>query len=150
MAHDFVNFPELTNSQMDLYYFDSPHKQLFEDFTARVIKVHDGDTITVRIPERDFDFPIRFSNIASPELSESGGNVAQKWLESKILGSEVQIVMDRWKRVGKYGRLLGKVVFHGMDMGEEQIWMGLSKSWEQRNEGKITTQIPKEAINYGN
>ena len=73
MAHDFVKFPELTNSQMDLYYFESPHKQLSEDFQAEVVKVHDGDTITLRCAERSFDFPLRIINIAAPELNQDGG-----------------------------------------------------------------------------
>ena len=47
MAHDFKNFPELTNRQMQVYYFESPHKQVTEDFRGRVIKVTDGDTIRV-------------------------------------------------------------------------------------------------------
>ena len=147
MAHDFVRFPELTTSQMDLYYFESPHKQIFEDFNAKVVKVHDGDTIKVRWKERDFDFPVRFSNIASPEMNEPGGKEAQSWLEAKILNEEVTINVDRHHRVEKWGRLLGKVNFQGLDMGEEEIALGLSKPWLQRNEGRIKNPIPKEALN---
>jgi len=146
MAHDFVRFPELTNSQMDIYYFDSPHKQISEDFTAVVVKVQDGDTIKVRWKERNFDFPVRFSNIAAPELNEEGGKEAQSWLESKILNAEVDIKVDRFHRVEKWGRLLGKVVFQGLDLGAEQITRGLSKPWVQRNEGRIRNPIPKEAL----
>ena len=32
MAHDFKKWPELRNSQMALYYFESPHRQITEDF----------------------------------------------------------------------------------------------------------------------
>ena len=39
MPHDFKRFPELTNSQMDFYYDDSPHPQITEDISVRVIKV---------------------------------------------------------------------------------------------------------------
>jgi len=49
MAHDFKKFPELTNNQMQIYYFESPHKQITEDFKARVVDVHDGDTIKVEV-----------------------------------------------------------------------------------------------------
>ena len=48
MVHDFNRFPELTTSQMAESYFESPHKQVSGDFRATVVKVHDGDTITVR------------------------------------------------------------------------------------------------------
>ena len=130
MVHDFKLFPELTNNQMDLYYFESPHKQITEDFTAKVVKVHDGDTVTLRTNFRDFDFPIRFVNIASPELDEIGGKDSQSWLEKKLLNQEVDIVMSK-SRVEKWGRLLGRVFFEGQDVGEESIEMGKSISWEE-------------------
>ena len=118
MAHDFKRFPELTNSQMGFYYFDSPHQQIAEDFWARVVKVTDGDTIRVSVDFRDFDFPIRFSNILAAELNEKGGRESQSWLESQILGEEVEIVINPKNRVGKWGRRLGEVKHKGFDMGE--------------------------------
>ena len=45
MPHDFKLFPELTNSQMQIYYWDSPHKQITKNFMAKVLRVKDGDTI---------------------------------------------------------------------------------------------------------
>ncbi len=70
--HDFVKFPELTNRQMSIFYFESPHQQIVESFQAEVVKVHDGDTITVRTDFRDFDFPVRLAYIQAPELNEGG------------------------------------------------------------------------------
>ena len=124
MAHDFVNFPELANSQMLFYYSESPHRQITEDFHAKVVKVHDGDTITLRWSERDFDFPLRLLDIDAPELNE-GGEDAQQWLENKILDKEVDIKIDRRQRVGKWGRLLGKVISGGFDMGETMLNLGI-------------------------
>jgi len=121
MAHDFKRFPELTNSQMAFYYFDSPHQQIAEDFWAKVIKVIDGDTIRVTCDFRDFSFPIRFSNIMAAELNEKGGVESQSWLESQILGEEVEIIINPKNRVGKWGRLLGQVRHKGFDMGELSI-----------------------------
>ena len=135
--HDFHRFPELTNAQMDLLYYDSPHRQIFEDFECRVTKVHDGDTITVKWKERNFDFPVRFSNIAAPELGESGGYEAQSWLERKILRKEVKILVNPRNRVEKWGRLLGRIMFRGIDIGEEMATSGLALSWQGRDEGKI-------------
>ena len=140
--HDFDKFPELTNNQADLYYWESPHKQIFEDFTATVIRVHDGDTIRVRCGFRDFDFPIRFANIAAPELSEVGGKESQSWLEQKLLGKEVDIKINRKNRVEKYGRLLGNIIFSGLDVGEESIINAKSVPWAMRNDGKILSSIP--------
>ena len=124
-THDFKRFPELTNGQMGLYYFDSPHKQIAEDFFAKVVKVSDGDTIRVTTDFRDFSFPIRFSNILAAELDEPGGIESQSWLESQILGEEVQIVLHP-TRVEKWGRLLGQVRHKGFDIGELSIQNGKS------------------------
>jgi len=137
MAHDFVNFPELTNAQMALYYFDSPHKQIMEDFVCKVVKVHDGDTITLRWHERKFDFPLRFLGIDAPELKDERGHEVKSWLEKKINKEMVEIKIDKSNRVEKWGRLLGNVFFNGLDIGKEMLNLGLVKSWDRRKEGKI-------------
>lgn len=126
--HDFKKFPELTNSQMQFYYWESPHKQIVEDFRAEVIKVTDGDTIRVLWNERDFDFPVRMANINAPELDE-GGEEAQSKLEDRILGEEVDILVDPFNRVGKFGRLIGEVVFQGINLGEEALSLGIVSSF---------------------
>ncbi len=136
MAHDFVNFPELRDDQLDFYYWESPHRQIFEDFSATCVKVHDGDTITLRWQERDFDFPLRFAEINANELSE-GGEEARDFLKSLIENEEVDITIDRNNRVDKWGRLLGKVSHSGIDLGELLINEGHAQSFDQRNEGKI-------------
>jgi len=132
MAHDFKRFPELTNSQMDIYYFQSPHKQITDDFRAKVVKVTDGDTIRVTCDFRDFSFPIRFADLAAPELNEAGGVESRNWLKSKIEGEEVDIEITP-QRVEKWGRLLAKVFFRGMNLAEESVTMGKSVSWEDRD-----------------
>jgi len=136
MAHDFERFPELANSQMDVYYWNSPHKQILEDFRAKVVKVHDGDTIRLRVDFRNFDFPLRFLDIDAPEMN-AGGKESRDWLRDRILNQDVDILIDRHQRVGKWGRLLGKVFFGGMDIGEEMMGLGMATSFENRREGEI-------------
>lgn len=135
--HDFVRFPELRNSELDFLYFDSPHKQILEDFRAEVTKVIDGDTIRVKWKDRDFDFPIRFLGTNAPELNETNGKEVQKYLERILLNQEVDIIVDRNQRVDKWGRLLGVVNHRGIDMGEDLIRTGRSTPFDDRNEGKF-------------
>ena len=130
VEHDFEKFPELTNNQMSLFYFESPHKQIFENFTADVVKVTDGDTIRVRWQERDFDFPIRIAHIQAPELNE-GGRESGDWLRDKILNEEVEIIIDRNNRVGKFGRIIGQVFHGGFDVGAESLSTGHSVPFGQ-------------------
>ena len=144
-GHDFKRFPELTNSQMDIYYFASPHKQIAEDFFCKVIRVTDGDTIQVMWEERDFDFPIRFLDINAPEMNEERGKEVKDWLAQRILNQEVEILIDRNNRVDKWGRLLGRIFHRGMDTGTEMMNLGLVTSFEARNEGdipKLNKEIP--------
>ena len=137
MVHDFVRFPELSNSQMATEYWNSPHKQITEDFTAEVIKVTDGDTITVRWEERDFDFPVRFLNTNAPEMSEEGGKESKEWLEGILLNQEVDIRINPAQRVGKWGRILGNVIHGGISLNEQSIIQGWATPFDDRNEGQI-------------
>lgn len=135
MEHDFKKYPELTNKQLAMY-IQSPHKQITEDFRAIVTKVHDGDTITVRTDFRDFDFPIRFLGTNAKEMGE-GGAEARDFLKGLILGEEVEVLIDRHQRVGKYGRLLGVIVSKGMRINDIMINLGFSTTFEERNKGKL-------------
>jgi len=136
MVHDFDKFPELTNAQLETMMFESPHQQISEDFEATVVKVHDGDTITLHTTFRDFDFPLRLAFIDAPEMNE-GGDIARDWLEGKLLGNKINVLMDRHNRVGKFGRLIGEVQSKGINMGNEMLMLGLVKPFAKRDEGKL-------------
>ena len=136
MSWDFKTNPELPNSQMEFYYWDSPHKQIFEGFRAKVKRVHDGDTITLTWKERNFDFPLRFLGIDAPELN-AGGQEAGNWLRSQIEGEEVDIQIDAKNRVGKFGRILGRVMHRGLDLGDTMLRMGLVTTFENRRQDQI-------------
>lgn len=135
-AHDYEAYPELTNSQLQVLQFSSPHVQITEDFDALVVKVMDGDTVSLQVSFRDFSFPLRLLDIDAPEMN-SGGEVAKEWLKNKVEGQQVKVLMDLKNRVGKYGRLLGKVFFNGLDVGQEEIFLGLAVPFGKTAEGSI-------------
>jgi len=120
MAFDFKRFPELTNNQAAIYYWDSPHKQIFEDFEGIVEKVTDGDTVRIRTKFRDFLTSVRLARINAPELSE-GGEASKRWLEGQILGKSVMVKIDRNNRVGKFGRIIGDVFEGGQSMSDASL-----------------------------
>ena len=134
--HDYKEFPELTNTQINEFGLTSPHKQITEDFYADVVRVYDGDTITLKTDFRDFEFPLRLFGIDTPEMN-AGGETARDWLRGQILGEEVEIKIDRKNRVGKYGRLLGRVISKGMDMGDAELRLGLATTFGMRREGQL-------------
>ncbi len=130
-THDFKRFPELTNGQMTEFYFMSPHKQITEDFRAKIVKVTDGDTVRVSWNQRDFTFPIRISDLESPELDEKGGEESQSWLESQIMDKEVDIILHP-SRVEKWGRLLADIFHRGFLVSEESIRNFHGVPWSER------------------
>ena len=134
--HDFVEFPELRKAQLEELQFLSPHVQITEDFGATVVKVHDGDTITLLTDFRDFRFPLRFLGIDAPEMN-AGGKEARDWLRDRILGEDVRILINPKNRVDKYGRLLGRVFHVGLDVGDEMLRMRLVTTFENRREGEF-------------
>jgi len=137
MEHDFEKFPELSNADLNLFYFQSPHKQILDDIVVDVTKVTDGDTIKVKWAERDFEFPVRILDIDAPELNEPGGLESKAWLTGKILNKEVDLRISRRNRVGKWGRLLARVEVNGMNIGQESIMFGFSEPFGSNQDWKI-------------
>jgi len=136
MEHDFKANPELTNAEMNTFYFESPHKQIVRDFDAKVVKVHDGDTITVSVDFREFEFPIRMARIDAKELSE-GGKSSGDWLRERVEGEDVVIGIDFDNRVGKFGRLIGEVIWRGINMNDDSVRSGQATPFGRRREGLL-------------
>ena len=139
LDHDFVKFPELRNNQLADLEFSSPHPQLKEDFWATVVKVHDGDTVSLSVPDRDFVFPLRLAKINAPELSE-GGHVARDWLKARLEGAEVYIKLSP-ERVEKWGRLLGSILHNGSDVADDMVFLGLATPYDLRHDGEIINPL---------
>lgn len=130
--HDYKKFPELTNKQLALYGWSSPHFQIVSDFWATVVKVIDGDTVSVEMPRRDFAFPIRLLETDAKELGE-GGEDAKQWLKDKLEQKTVLVLIDPKNRVGKYGRLLGRILNNGLSVSEEMLHLGLAIPFGTKN-----------------
>lgn len=75
-----------------------------QTFTARVVGVHDGDTITVL--QGTTQHKIRLSEVDAPELGQPFGASAKQSLSEMVAGRDVRIV---WRSRDRYGRILGDV-----------------------------------------
>ena len=136
MSHDFNRFPELSNNQMQFYYFQSPHRQITEDFWGEVVKITDGDTIHVKWSEREKPVRVRFIDTAAPELDEQGGLESASWLKDQIFGEYVRIQIEPKLRVGKWGRIIGRIIHFGIDINQSSIDMGMAVPFtERKNNG---------------
>lgn len=88
--------------------------------TGKVVRVADGDTITV-LDSHNQQHRIRFLGIDAPERSQAYGNYCRKNLAEKIAGEIVDV--DYQKR-DRYGRITGTVYFDGRDINLEQLQDG--------------------------
>lgn len=137
--HDFRRYPELTNNEIQEIGFLSPHEQIMEDFQAHVVRVHDGDTVTLRCDFRDFDFPLRFASIDAPELSTGvPGLEARDFLRFLLENEDVEVRIDYFNRVDKYGRLLGEVMIGGQVASDIMVQLGYATPYTQR----LQTDLP--------
>lgn len=81
-------------------------------YSARVLKVIDGDTIGVLVDVGFFvalSLTLRLYGVNAPELREPAGKKARAWV-SKVLPIDATVVVKTFKAPGdKYGRWLAKV-----------------------------------------
>jgi len=76
-----------------------------ETLHGRVVKVADGDTITV-LDAGNVQHRIRLGKIDAPEKSQPFGDASRKHLAAFVAD---QIVEVEWTKKDKYGRILGTV-----------------------------------------
>lgn len=98
-----------------------------------VIKVYDGDTITVDV---DLGFKIsmnqqkfRLYRINTPEVrgpEKPQGIKSRDWLRERILDKEVMLVTHKDKQ-GKYGRWLADIWFDDICVNDELVAKGLAE-----------------------
>lgn len=93
-----------------------------ELLTGRVIRVADGDTITV-LDASNTQFKIRLAGIDAPEKKQPFGQVSKKSLSDLVFNQTVQV---DWSKVDRYKRLVGKVWVNDLDANLEQVRRGLA------------------------
>lgn len=104
---------------------------------CKVIKVYDGDTITVAAylkgDSQCYKFKVRLNGIDSPELRGSNENekkhavISRDVLSDKILNNIVTLDI---KGTEKYGRLLADVIYDGTNMNEWMINNGYAVKYD--------------------
>ena len=54
------------------------------------------------------------------------------WLKEQIMGEEVDVLIKPKLRVGKWGRIIGRIIFMGMDINRMSIDSGHAVAWRDR------------------
>jgi endonuclease YncB( thermonuclease family) len=98
-----------------------------EELQGRVVKVADGDTITVLDGQRQ-QHVIRLGGIDAPEKSQPYGQKAKAHLSNAVFGQTVTVTFDKRDR---YGRIVGKVLIRGEDANLQQLQAGWAWHYKQ-------------------
>lgn len=101
-----------------------------QTYTAKVIKVADGDTITVT-DNNGMQHKIRFAYVDAPEKAQAHGIVSKEALDKLINGKQVSIYVTD---VDRYQREVAVVSLNGLDINYEQIKNG--NAWHYQTYAK--------------
>ena len=102
-----------------------------QTFTGRVVRIADGDTITV-LDSTNTQQRIRLQGIDAPESHQAFGAQSKQSLEDMIFDKQVTAVCDK---TDQYGRQVCKIMLDDKDINLEQIKAGLAwhyKDYERK------------------
>jgi len=89
---------------------------------GKVVKVADGDTITI-LDVNKTQHKIRLQGIDAPEKTQAFGEKSKQSLYDMVHGKTVQV---SFTKNNKYGRIVGKVFLDTQDICHQQIKSGLA------------------------
>ncbi|WP_137387764.1 thermonuclease family protein [Rhodoligotrophos defluvii] len=89
---------------------------------GRVVAVMDGDTVIVLAPG-NVQERVRFSAIDAPERSQPWGARSRLALSAMLRGKRVEV---EWYKRDQWGRLVGRVLLDGRDVGLAQVNTGMA------------------------
>ncbi len=86
---------------------------------AQVLRVVDGDSITVKVDETNYR--IRLAEIDAPEMDQAWGEESKYALQEKLGNEEVALeIID----VDRFGRLVARVFLNGRQINREMLEEG--------------------------
>lgn len=97
------------------------------EIRGRVVGVVDGDTVTV-LDDAKRQHKIRLVGIDAPEKSQAYGQHSKKSLSDLVFGHTVTVITTKRDR---YGRAIGKILLHNLDVNLEQVRRGLAWFYRQ-------------------
>ena len=105
-----------------LLFLSLTFSSLSADSDYTVIKITDGDTVSV-IDERNVIHKIRLAHIDSPEISQQYGLEAKEYLNDRIIGKKVTLIIINKDR---YGRLVADILINDESINLELVQNGLA------------------------
>ena len=109
-----------------------------EILVGKVVGVSDGDTITV-LDATKTEHKVRLMGIDAPEKSQDFGNQSKGALSNYIYKHEVNV---KYKKLDKYKRKVGKVIFEGKDICLQMIADGMA--WHYKDYEKEQSKTDRD------
>ena len=119
-----------------------------EEIVGRVVRVADGDTITVlatggtRSVASATQHKIRLQGIDAPEKKQAFGNASRKFLSGLVANREVRVTYAKRDR---YGRILGTVFVDGRDINLEMLKAGMAWHYKKYDTNPAYAKAETEA-----
>lgn len=88
-------------------------------FSAKVVKISDGDTITILQGKQQIK--VRLFGIDAPELEQPYGKKSKQFLANLIAGEVVEVEP---KGKDRYKRTLGTIYYKGQDINAQMVLNG--------------------------
>lgn len=110
-------------------------------FNAKVIKVADGDTVTV-LDDANTQIKIRLANIDAPEKKQAFGQRSKERLSKLVFGQRVFVEAGKKDR---YGRVIGTLYFNGINVNLELVAAGYAWCYRRYLEDPCCIGLEQEA-----
>jgi micrococcal nuclease len=104
----------------------TPQPGFSKPFSAKVIGVSDGDTVTVLVSNRPLK--VLLEGIDCPERGQPFGRVATTFTWTRVYGKTVELEP---RDTDRYGRLVARIRVGGADLGRELLSAGLAWHYTQ-------------------
>ena len=98
-----------------------------QTITGRVVRIADGDTITV-LDSTNTQHRIRLKGIDAPESHQAFGTQSKKNLSQMIFDQDVSVI---YEKTDQYGRLVGKILLSDKDINLEQVRDGMAWHYKE-------------------
>jgi len=120
--------------------FTAPGLALAEAFSARVVGVADGDTITVLRDKTRLK--IRLQGVDAPEKAQAFGKRAKQFTSGLVFGKEVRIEPVKQD---VFGRTVARVIIDNKSLGEELLRAGMAWHFKRYDKQKKLSLLEQQA-----
>ena len=113
--------------------------------SGQVVKISDGDTITILTQEKQ-QVKVRLYGIDAPEKKQPYGQKSKQFLSNLIAGRSVEI---QEKGKDRYKRVLGIVYLDGRDINEQMVLNGYAWAYVKYSKIYAKQELKARSQNLG-